>query len=132
MSLSRGPNPNLIASLSFLADTHVDSSYRLGFTMVFLLHMFIFTENCSTYRCNFLCSIEEVSLIEEVSSIEEVSQSLLHGIFLTLESNPHFLHCRQILCRMTHQEAHLCNREQIIVVEEWDGFQGIGSLGKML
>ena len=34
------------------------------------------------------------------------SHSLLLGIFLTQGSNPGLLHCRQILYRMNHQQAH--------------------------
>ena len=30
---------------------------------------------------------------------------LLQGIFLTQESNPRFLHCRQILCHPSHQRS---------------------------
>ena len=35
------------------------------------------------------------------------SHSLLQGILLTQESNPGLRHCRQILCRLSHQASQL-------------------------
>ena len=37
-----------------------------------------------------------------------VCHSLLQGIFLTQGSNPGLLHCRQILCHLSHQGSPNC------------------------
>ena len=42
---------------------------------------------------------------------------LLQRIFLTQRSNPHLLHCRQILCCLSHQGSHtssMMHKQQIV------------------
>ena len=43
------------------------------------------------------------------------SYSLLQGIFLTRESNPHLLHCRQILYCLSYQGSPLSIMDLVIL-----------------
>ena len=62
-------------------------------------------QSCLTFCDPMDCSVPGSSVcgIPPVKNTRVGSHSLLQGIFLTQESNPGFLHCRQILYPLSYQ-----------------------------
>ena len=56
-------------------------------------------QSCGLWPIRLLCSWDFPGKNSGVGS-----HSLLQGIFLTQGLNPGFLHCRQILCHVSHEE----------------------------